>query len=76
MGSVNVMVDDGAEQRDFLLNRPYQGLHVPPHVLVRPDGLLGRAPSCVVLASLPYEEADYIRDHDEFLAFRRSAASA
>ena len=27
---------------------------------------------CVVLASLPYDEADYIRDHDEFVAATRA----
>jgi len=25
----------------------------------------------LVLASTPYEEADYIRDHEEFLALRK-----
>jgi hypothetical protein len=28
---------------------------------------------CVVLASLPYDEFDYIRDHDEFLSVKSSA---
>ena len=75
MGSVNVTVDDGTDQRNFLLNRPYQGLHVPPQLWCDLTDFSGGA-VVVVLASHPYEEADYIRDHDDFLAFRGSVTSA
>lgn len=75
MGSVNVKVDDGARTRDVLLNRPYQGLHVPPHLWCDLQDFSGGA-VVVVLASHRYEEADYIREHDDFLAFRRAAVSA
>lgn len=75
MGSLHVTVDDGAGKRDFLLNRPYQGLHVPPQLWCELRDFSGGA-IVVVLASHPYEEADYMRYHDDFLAFRGSAASA
>jgi len=75
MGSVNVTVDDGEGTRDFLLNRPYQGLHVPPQLWCDLTDFSGGA-VVVVLASHPYEESDYIRDHDDFLDFRRAGAPA
>jgi hypothetical protein len=75
MGSVNVTVDDGTERRDFLLNRPYQGLHVPPQLWCDLTDFSGGA-IVVVLASHAYEEADYIRDYDDFRAFRGVVASA
>lgn len=75
MGSVSVKVDDGAGTRDFLLNRPYQGLHVPPHLWCDLQDFSGGA-VVVVLASARYDEADYIRDHGDFLVFRRAAAPA
>jgi hypothetical protein len=75
MGSLIVTVDDGAATRDFLLNRPYQGLHVPPQLWCDLTDFSGGA-VVVVLASHRYDEADYIRDHDDFLSFRRSTASA
>ena len=51
------------------------GLHVPPQLWCDLTDFSGGA-VVVVLASHPYEEADYIRDHDDFLAFRGSVASA
>jgi hypothetical protein len=75
MGSVNVTVDDGTERRDYLLNRPYQGLHVPPHLWCDLTDFSGGA-VVVVLASHPYEEADYIRDYDDFRTFRGSTPAA
>lgn len=66
-GSVSVVVDDGSHTEEILLDRPDLGLYLPPLVWAvqykySADALL------LVLASDPYDPADYIRDYDEFLA--------
>lgn len=66
-GCVTVEIDDGRSRRRELLDRPTLGLHVPPMIWVdlidfSADAVLG------VLASEPFDEADYIRDYDQFKA--------
>lgn len=66
-GSVTVMADDGRASEEFVLDGPDLGLYLPPMVWAAqyrysPDAVL------LVLASDPYDAADYIRDYDEFLA--------
>lgn len=65
-GSFTVTLDDGHVKRTFLLNRPYQGLLVVPGIWRELDDFSSGS-VCLVLASIPYDEADYIRDYDEFL---------
>ena len=65
-GRVSIVVDDGLQREEFLLDRPELGLHVPPLVWATqyrysPDAVL------LVFASEHYDAADYIRDYDEFL---------
>ena len=71
MGGFTVSLWDGAERREMELNRAYQGLYVPPMIWTDLVNFSSGAVS-VVLASLPFEEADYIRDADEFAARRRA----
>lgn len=66
-GSFSVTLDDGRIKRTFHLNRPYQGLLVVPGIWRTLDDFSSGA-VCLVLASHPYDEADYIRDYREFLA--------
>ena len=66
-GSFTVVLDDGKVKRSFFLNRPYQGLLVPPGIwrdLV--DFSSGSVLLC--LASEGYDEKDYIRTYQEFVA--------
>ena len=65
-GSFTVTLDDGSVKRTFLLNRPYQGLLVVPGIWRTLDDFSSGA-VCMVLASEGYDEADYIRDYNEFL---------
>lgn len=69
-GSFDVELDDGEEQRTIHLNRPWQGLHVPPMIWAA-EVNFDPGSVCLVLASDFYDEHDYIRDHDEFLALAR-----
>lgn len=70
-GSFDVELDDGKERRVVHLNRPWKGLHIPPMIWAA-EVNFDAGTVCLVLASAKYLEEDYIRDYEEFLAFRRS----
>lgn len=71
-GSFNVVLDDGRAREEFFLNRSYTGLYVPP-MYWRELENFSSGSVCLVLASAFYDESDYYRDYDEFLAaIRRS----
>lgn len=66
-GRVNVVADDGRQRREYVLDRPNLGLHLPPMVWgiqykYSADAVL------LVFASEFYDPDDYIRDYDAFLA--------
>ena len=67
-GSFEVVLDDGREKRTVYLNRPFKGLHIPPGIWAAEQEFSSGA-VCLVLASEPYEDADYIRDYEDFLRF-------
>ena len=69
-GSLTMRLDNGTEERKVVLNRPDQALHIGSMVWREMHDI---SPDCVlmVLADSPYDEADYIRDHDEFQALVR-----
>ena len=68
-GCFTVTLDDGNVKRAFTLNRPYQGLLVKPGIWRELDDFSSGS-VCLVLASEKYDEADYIRDYDEFLKYK------
>ena len=70
-GSFAVTLDDGNVKRTFTLNRPYQGLYIKPGIW-RELYDFSSGSVCLVLASDKYDEADYIRDYQEFLNYRKS----
>lgn len=65
-GSFEVALDDGTNKRIVFLNRPFLGLHIPPGIWAAEQEFSSGA-VCLVLASEIYDEADYIRDYEEFL---------
>jgi len=69
-GSFEVILDDGRTRRSVFLNRPYQALHVKP-MIWRELVDFSSGGICMVLASMPYLEADYIRDYEDFLGMKR-----
>ncbi|MGB5941360.1 MAG: FdtA/QdtA family cupin domain-containing protein [Leeuwenhoekiella sp.] len=69
-GSFDVIVDDGNQKERFTLNRPNEGLLIPNGFWRELDNFSSGG-ICLVLASDVYDEADYIRDYDEFLKFKR-----
>ena len=65
-GSVTCLLDDGAQRETYRLTQSSVGLYMPPMIWgaqynYSDDAVLG------VFASLPYDNADYIRDYDQFL---------
>jgi hypothetical protein len=74
-GSFDVIVDDGTRSERFFLNRSYYGLLVPRMIWRELDNFSSGS-VCLVLASHPYDEADYYRDYDEFAAARAAEDGA
>ncbi|QDV65934.1 TDP-4-oxo-6-deoxy-alpha-D-glucose-3,4-oxoisomerase [Crateriforma conspicua] len=66
-GSFDVTLDDGKQKQTVHLNRPYQGLFVG-QMTWREMSNFSSGSVCLVLASTEYDESDYYRDYDEFLA--------
>ncbi len=67
-GSCMLRLDDGFEQKEVLLDKPFEGVYISNDIWremydFSPDAVL------LVLASEPYNEADYIRNYDAFLEF-------
>lgn len=68
-GSFTVTLDTGFERKAFHLNHPWQGLLVETGIWRTLDDFSSGA-VCLVLASEPYDETDYIYDYDEFLKYK------
>jgi oxalate decarboxylase/phosphoglucose isomerase-like protein (cupin superfamily) len=69
-GSFEVFLDDGTAQKVITLNHAYFGLYVPKMIWRRMQNFSTNAVA-FVLASLPYDESDYLRDYEEFLRLNR-----
>jgi hypothetical protein len=73
-GSFDVVLDDGHQKKRFHLNRSYYGLYVCPMMWRYLDNFSSGA-VCMVLASAHYDEADYIRNYEEFWAMAQQSKS-
>ena len=65
-GEVSCVVDDGVARQELRLASPRVGLHIPPMIWSMQYRYAADA-VVVVLAELPYDPDDYIRDYEEFL---------
>ena len=65
-GSCAVVVDDGQNRCEVILDRPTLGLHVPPMVWATQYKFTSDA-VLLVLASEVYKSEDYIRNYDEYM---------
>jgi acetyltransferase-like isoleucine patch superfamily enzyme len=66
-GSCSVLADDGVNRIEVVLDSPNKGIYLPPMVWgvqykYSKDALL------LVFASHHYDESDYIRDYEQFIA--------
>jgi hypothetical protein len=64
-GSFSVHLDDGTNKQTVFLNRSHVGLLMGPMVWRVIDNFSSGA-VCLVLASMIYEETDYIRNYADF----------
>lgn len=69
-GSVNVILDDGTNREEYILSDAFTGLYIKPGVWgiqykYSADAVL------LVLASHGYDASDYIRNYNEFLAWKK-----
>jgi dTDP-4-dehydrorhamnose 3,5-epimerase-like enzyme len=72
MGAFDVILDDGAQRKTVHLDRAYRGLYIP-RMIWRELENFSSGGICLVLASAPYDEEDYIRDYEGFLKSRRES---
>jgi WxcM-like, C-terminal len=68
-GSFELIVDDGAHQVRYTLNRSYHGLLVP-NLIWRQMINFSTNSVALVLASGPFEPTDYVHDYGDFLRLR------
>ena len=68
-GCFDVVLDDGKNKKVVQLNRPYYGLLVVPGIWRELVNFSSGA-ICLVLASQKYDKDDYIRNYEEFIAFK------
>ena len=70
-GSVDITLDDGHDKKTFHLDRPWKGLLVVPGLWRDLDNFSGGT-VLMCLASEKYDEGDYIRDYEAFLAYKNA----
>jgi hypothetical protein len=70
-GSCTMLLDDGEQRIEVRLDDPATGLILGSMIWRE---MFDFSPDCVlmVLADAPYDEADYIRDYNEFIALARA----
>ncbi len=67
-GSFDVILNDGKTEKTVTLNKPNQGLLIGSGVWRELKNFSSGA-VCLVIASDVFNEDDYIREFDEFIAF-------
>lgn len=70
-GSVDVIMDDGTDRQTFHLDKPWKGLLISSGLWRDLENFSSDA-VLLCLASEKYDAADYIRDYEEFLAYKKS----
>jgi len=71
-GSFDVVLKDGTEEVTITLNKPDKGLLINNNIWRELENFSSGA-VCMVLASQPYSEEDYIREYKEFLKYVRAS---
>ena len=70
-GSFDVVVDDGDIKKIFTLNRSYYGLYVPAGLWRTMENFSTNS-LALEFGSEHFDEADYIREYDEFLTLKKN----
>lgn len=69
-GLVEVLCDDGLQTASYTLDHPNTGLLIPPGIWSQQTYKTENA-ALTVLCDRPYEAEDYMREYDEYLAYRK-----
>jgi len=69
MGAFDVELDDGQRKKTVRLERAYYGLYVP-RLIWRELMNFSSGANCLVLASLPYVEQEYVRCYEDFIRIK------
>lgn len=73
-GSFDVVLDDGKIKKTINLNRPNFGLYVVPGIW-RELVNFSSGSVLLVLASMKYDEEDYLRNYHDFIKFKHGNTS-
>ncbi len=69
-GLCTVICDDGANRKKFILDSSEKVLEIPPGIWA--EQIYSRENTVLlVMCDYPFDEADYIRDYDEFIQYRK-----
>jgi hypothetical protein len=71
-GSFDIELFDGIDKIKYTLNQPDQGLLIVAGIWRDLNNFSGGG-ICLVLASHEYDEADYIRDYQEYLEYKNDS---
>ncbi|WP_300032393.1 FdtA/QdtA family cupin domain-containing protein [uncultured Roseobacter sp.] len=66
-GSFRMKIDDGETKSEYWLRDPRKGLYINKLIWREMDSF-SQGAVCMVLASRPYDESDYYRDYQDFVA--------
>jgi len=66
-GAFDIRVCDGVNEKVFRMDRPYYGLLVPPGIWAE-ELNFSSGSICLVFASHEFDESDYWRNFEEYLA--------
>lgn len=66
-GSFRMKIDDGHTKSEYWLRDPRKGLYIS-RLIWREMDSFSQGAVCMVLASQRYQESDYFRDYNDFLA--------
>ncbi|MEG0334608.1 MAG: FdtA/QdtA family cupin domain-containing protein [Akkermansia sp.] len=71
-GSCRIILDDGQERQEIILDRPELGLLIQNQCIWRE--MHDFSPDCVlmVIADQIYDESDYLRDYKQFLNYKKT----
>lgn len=64
-GSFDVVLHDGREEKRFMLNRSYKALYIPKLMWRQLENFSTNS-MALIAADAAFDEADYIRDFNEF----------
>ncbi len=66
-GSFRIKIDNGSIKTEYWLNNPQKGLYINKLIWREMDSF-SQGAVCMVLASRPYDESDYLREYDDFIS--------